>query len=167
MCPHGVPPHHCADCGDDTVTFTVPGIPQGKGRARAAIIRGFARIYTPEKTRSYEGTIAWCGAAAMAGRPPFLVPMALALLIRCQIPASWSKKKRVEALNGDLVPATKPDVDNILKAVGDGLNGVVWADDVQIVRVNIEKGYAETPGIVVTAAPAMLGRPPQPELLLA
>lgn len=35
------------------------------------------------------------------------------------------------------------------KAIFDGMNGVVWKDDVQVVEVRKRKRYAETPGVVV------------------
>ena len=44
--------------------FTVPGVPQGKGRARF----GNGRTYTPAKTVAYEGLIALAGQQAMEGR---------------------------------------------------------------------------------------------------
>ena len=51
------------------LTFTVPGTPIGKGRARATIAGGHARMYTPEKTVSYEGLVANRAQVAMAGAP--------------------------------------------------------------------------------------------------
>nr|DAQ86101.1 MAG TPA: Endodeoxyribonuclease RusA [Caudoviricetes sp.] len=43
-----------------------------------------------------------------------------------------------------------PDADNIAKAVLDGLNGVVYADDKQIVELKVIKAYAEVPRVEVT-----------------
>lgn len=39
------------------------------------------------------------------------------------------------------------------------MNGVVFRDDVQIVRVRAEKVYAETPGLDVTLIPYAMMRP--------
>ena len=36
-------------------------------------------------------------------------------------------------LNGELLPAKKPDIDNIVKAVLDALNEVAYRDDTQAV----------------------------------
>jgi len=131
------------------IAFTVPGQPQGKGRPKATSRGGFVRMYTPAKTASYEGMIAVLGQEAMAGRPPLACAISLELDIRHQVPASWSRKKRDQALRGSLWPTTKPDVDNVLKAIGDGLNGVAWIDDVQVVQVSLTKRYSETPGVLV------------------
>lgn len=135
------------------ITFTVPGQPQGKGRPKASRFGGGVRMYTPAKTASYEGLIAHAGQAAMAGRALMEGAAFVALDIRCQVPASWSKKKRAQALAGEIHPTTKPDVDNVEKAIFDGLNGVVWRDDVQVIEVAKRKRYAEAPGVVVTIRP--------------
>ena len=131
------------------VEFKVPGEPQGKGRPRATTINGMARLYTPKKTASYEGLIAHAAALAMAGRPPLSEPVRLDIDIVCTVPASWSGKKRRQALAGAIRPAKKPDADNVVKAVCDGLNGVVWVDDVQAVEGGWRKVYGPTPGVSV------------------
>lgn len=135
------------------ITFTIPGQPQGKGRARATAVGGRARMYTPAKTASYEGLISMVAGSAMAGRELIEGAAFVALDIRCQVPASWSKKKQAQALAGEIHPTTKPDVDNVEKAVFDGLNGVVWRDDVQVIEVSKRKRYSAVPGVVVTIKP--------------
>jgi Holliday junction resolvase RusA-like endonuclease len=137
---------------DKKVTFTVPGEPQGKGRPRATIRAGHAATYTPEKTRSYEGVIAVAAQGAMRGRQPFAGACAVDLDILVSVPASWSQRKRAQALNGVLWPTKKPDVDNVEKAIFDAMNGIVWRDDVQVVDVVKRKRYAETPGVRVVVA---------------
>lgn len=105
-------------------------------------------MYTPQKTASYEGLVAQMAHAAMAGRPLATGPVKVDIDIRLQIPASWSKKKAMAACGG--VAATKkPDIDNVEKALFDGLNGVVWVDDVQVIEVTKRKRYVETPGVVI------------------
>ena len=56
-------------------------------------------------------------------------------------------------LNGDIMPG-KPDLDNVVKAVLDALNGTVFTDDSQVVSLvagkhwqNAEEGYG--PGVDV------------------
>ncbi|MFX8637221.1 RusA family crossover junction endodeoxyribonuclease, partial [Acinetobacter baumannii] len=48
---------------------------------------------------------------------------------------------------------SRPDGDNVLKAVGDGLNAVLWRDDAQIAEASIRKIYSETPGLEIEVHP--------------
>jgi len=127
----------------------VPGHPVGKGRAKAARRGKFITMYTPEKTVNYEGLVAHSAHAAMAGRELILGAVLVDLDIRLPIPESWSGKKKKMAIDGLLMPTKKPDIDNIFKACADGMNNVVYKDDVQIVETSQRKRYAETPGVVV------------------
>ena len=55
-------------------------------------------------------------------------------------PQSLSKKERNEIDNGKIVPkTTKPDIDNLTKAILDALNGIAWKDDAQVAQINIQK----------------------------
>lgn len=131
------------------IQFVVPGNPVGKGRAKAARRGKFITMYTPEKTANYEGLVAHSAQVAMNGRPLISGPIAVELDIRISIPASWSGKRKGMAQRGEIAATKKPDIDNVEKAIFDGLNGVVWKDDVQAVHVSKRKRYAETPGVVV------------------
>lgn len=133
--------------------FTIPGAVVGKGRPRVTTIGGFARMYTPEKTAAYEGLVAHAAHAAMAGRALIEGPVRIELMIVCAVPASWSQKKQRMALRGELIPTTKPDADNVVKAICDGCDGVVWRDDVQAADGAWSKRYGATPGVVVTITP--------------
>jgi Holliday junction resolvase RusA-like endonuclease len=135
--------------GAPAVRFTVPGKPVGKGRPRIGRVGAHARMFTPEKTVSYEGLVGWTAAQAMAGRSLLLGPVGVAMHIGLDVPASWSKVKQAKALIGQIHPATKPDMDNVVKAIFDALNGVVWKDDVQVVSLSVGKQYAEAPGVFV------------------
>lgn len=124
-------------------SFTVPGVPVGKGRPR--FVKATGRAYTPEKTASYESLIAYAASQAMRGADPISTPVGVKVQAVFPIPASWSQKRKADAH----WHTSKPDGDNILKAVGDALNGIVWADDKQIARTSIAKVYGETPGLHV------------------
>jgi Holliday junction resolvase RusA-like endonuclease len=114
-------------------------------------------LYTPTKTANYEGLVAMAAQTALAGRPRFEGPVAVCLQIDCEVPASWSKKKQAQAYTHEVRPTTKPDVDNVVKAIFDGCNEVLWRDDVQVVDVMLSKRYAVTPGVHVTVRPARMG----------
>ena len=136
--------------GGILIDFTVPGQPYGKGRPRAGKTRaGKVVLYTPEKTVSYEYLVAIVAQQAMKGRPLLTGPVDVFMSISLEIPASWSKLKQQRALAGQIRPTTKPDIDNVEKAIYDAVNGIVWKDDVQVVDVAKRKQYSLTPGVVV------------------
>lgn len=66
------------------------------------------------------------------------------LYIYAPIPASFSKRKRAEIEDGERLPLTKPDIDNIAKLWLDGMKGVI-EDDSRVTRLIVEKHYAENP----------------------
>lgn len=66
------------------------------------------------------------------------------------IPKAFSKVKANDAINGDIRPTTKPDCDNVIKAVLDALNGIAYYDDKQVVSVSCNKYYGETGCLKIT-----------------
>lgn len=146
-----------------SIRFVVPGQPQGKGRPRVGTIGGHARMFTPQKTVAYEGFIALQAQIAMAGHDLLEGPVEVRMFIACQVPASWSQKKQRDALAGLVVPTSKPDIDNVVKAVFDGINGVVWRDDVLVVDLALRKRYSASPRVeveIVPLQPETIARPP-------
>lgn len=130
-------------------TFTIPGQPVPKGRPKFARRGAHVVAYTPQKTASYENLVKLAASTAMQGIEPTARPVALSVTLNLQIPASWSNKRRAAAVAGTICATKKPDADNVLKGIKDGCNGIVWADDAQVVRIMIEKRYSETPSAVV------------------
>ena len=131
------------------IAFTIPGAPQGKGRPRVGKVGAHARLFTPAKTVSYEGLVAHAAMAAMRGGPLLDAPAGVNVFIDAPVPASWSAKKQRMALAGEVLPTTKPDADNVVKAIFDGCNGVLWRDDVLVVDLRVRKRYAQTPCVRV------------------
>lgn len=130
------------------IYFVVPGQPVGKGRPRASSRGGFVRMYTDAKTLSYEQLIAKQATYAMGHLEVLATPISMRIVALYNIPVSWSKRKQQLALNGELIPG-KPDLDNVAKAVLDALNGVVYQDDKQVIRLVIEKSYSFEPRVEV------------------
>jgi Holliday junction resolvase RusA-like endonuclease len=133
----------------DAIEIVLPGLPRGKGRPRFAVRGKHAVAYTDDKTASFEGALRMAGGIAMGGRQPLDGAVSLIMTAVFPIPASWSKTKRADANVGNIRPTGKPDVDNLLKCV-DGLNGVVWRDDAQIVRATVIKRYGSSPETVIS-----------------
>lgn len=119
------------------ITFTVPGRVGGKGRPKFSRAGSFVRVYTPAKTRSDEANVKSYAMAAMQGRKPLEGPLWLDIRVQLVPPPSWSRRKRAEAF----FVTGKPDLDNVLKLIGDALNGVCWVDDAQISVVQFARTY--------------------------
>lgn len=128
------------------LAFKIDVEPVGKGRPR------FTRdghAYTPERTRKFEAAVRAHAYEFMrrmsAQRIPEGVPIDVRVVALFPIPKSWPKKKKAEATK--LIP--RIDVDNVLKAVLDAMNGVVFEDDRQIIKAIAEKRYSDAPGVVI------------------
>ena len=132
------------------VTIHLPGPPRGKGRPRFGRRGEFVAVWTDKKTLSYEESLSEAGVMAMAGQEPRLGALSVRIDAAMAIPESWSRRKRQEALSGDLMPTGKPDFDNIAKIVGDALNKIVWKDDSQIIVSSFRKFYSGSPGLTVS-----------------
>lgn len=125
------------------ITFTIPGEPVAKGRARSFIRAGHVAHYTPDKTARYENLVKLAAQQAMVGEPPIDGPVALVVRAFLSIPQSWSQKKQRSAATGEITPTKRPDLDNIVKAIKDGANGVTWKDDSQVIDVIASKRYGQ------------------------
>ena len=109
------------------VTFEIDGQPLPKQRPR---VRN-GRAYTPSKTRAYESRVAWLARAEMGPREPMTGNVCVDLQFRRK---------------GD----RRADLDNMCKAVLDGLNGIVYNDDYQVTGITAGVEYgARVPGVRV------------------
>ena len=129
------------------VTFKVDATPVPKGRARYVRRGNYISTYTPEKTRTYETLIKEAAREAMGASEPLETPVSLYLYIRVPIPKSCTKKRLEAISDGSEKPSKKPDASNILKSVEDGMNGVVYHDDSQIINLHVSKVYSSLPGV--------------------
>ena len=106
------------------------------------------RTYTPEKTRTYEDRVKSFGRLAMSGAP---MTGPLKAVLRIHLPALKSGPKALRSAP----PTGRPDLDNVVKAVLDALNGVLYADDAQVVTLEAYKRRCdpgEEPGVGVLVA---------------
>lgn len=112
--------------------FSIHMVPVPKARPRLSRYG----VYTPKKTKDFEQEFllragAYCPTQPMHG--------ALQLSIRFIMP---SPKKCKHAF-----PVSRPDLDNLAKAVMDAMNGRFYVDDSQIVKLILEKNYGIAPRI--------------------
>lgn len=137
------------------VAFTVPGPPVGKGRPKFARRGSFVTAYTPQKTASYESLVKLAAGDVMRGHDLLSGPLVAIIEARSTPPASWSKKKKNVALESGLF-TSKPDLDNLAKAILDACNGIVFQDDAQIAVLLAAKAYGDTAYTSVVIRPATI-----------
>lgn len=80
---------------------------------------------------------------------PLKCPVEMTLVFYMPIPASASKRVKVQMLNGIILPAKKPDFDNLAYLVTNALKGIVYVDDAQVTDCIIRKRYSDKPRTVI------------------
>lgn len=129
--------------------FHIDAEPVPKGRPKFSQVGGFMRAYTPKKTSDYESIVRATAQQAMGPTDLLETALGVYLYIRLPIPQSHSKKRKEACLSGQEKPIKKPDIDNLAKSVLDGMNGVIWKDDSQIVSLHVTKVYSSGSGVDV------------------
>lgn len=129
--------------------FEVIGKVKGKGRPRFSTRGKYVTTYTPESTVTYENWIKTCFLNQCKGYKPFLGAVKLTVYAYFKIPKSYTKKRKQFLLETKKNYTHKSDIDNIIKCVGDALNGVAFKDDAQITEINAIKEYGEEDKLVV------------------
>ena len=125
-----------------TLTFIIPGEPCAKGRPRVFVNGGKARGVTPKKTRNYEAMVAECAATARE-ESGGVWPLPAGTPVRVEVDAVFRRAGGLfRAKDSDeMIPrAKRPDVDNVAKAVLDGMDKAgIWQDDAQVVELVARK----------------------------
>lgn len=128
---------------DKLICFTVPGVPVPKARPRVTI-RG---TYTPKSTREFEGRVLYAWMEQSGDSFPPGAPLCVHVWAHFPIPKGGSRARRA-ALEG--APHTKRgDLDNVVKAVLDALNGAAFPDDAAVCQIFAAKDYRSEPGTAV------------------
>ena len=133
------------------IEFTVPGEPVAKGRARAFIRCGKIGHYTPDKTANYESLVRLFASRAMGNKPLMTEAIWLTVDAYFSIPRSWPARKQEDAEVMKVRKISRPDLSNVVKAVEDALNGIVWVDDSQVIQIRASKHYSRIPYIHIRA----------------
>lgn len=106
--------------------FVVPGPPVPKERARVTIVQApngkrKGRGFTPERTAHYEAHVKLHALAA-----------------RCKLTRwPWQDKTARFGIKVEVFRSVeRGDLDNFVKSIKDGCNGVVWPDDRQVTCID-------------------------------
>src|SRR5262245_27972633 len=126
------------------VEFTVLGepVPQGSMRSLGA---GRPTVHANRRElEPWRQAVAAAALEAIRGRPILVGPLELRATFVCARPKSHYRTGRHA---GELKPsapaysATRPDLDKLLRSIGDALTGIAFRDDAQLVVVHAEKHY--------------------------
>lgn len=120
---------------------------QGKVQAKQRVRLGRYSRYTPEQTKNYENWVKLSFINQYPNFKPLENELVVSIKAYFEIPKSVSKKKREQMLKGSIRPTIKPDLDNIAKSILDALNKLAYVDDKQIVFLEVEKFYDESPRV--------------------
>lgn len=120
-------------------SFIVEGRPVPKARPRVA--RGHA--YTPKRTKEYEEIV------RIAYKNAGGTKLEGAVFMRIR---AVYKAPKNSLLYHDRTK--KPDLDNIAKAILDGLNGIAYEDDAQISFLQVKKVYGEEDFTIIEVSEA-------------
>ena len=116
--------------------FEVPGKVRGKQRARIFFDgnSGKMRGKTPEQTVNYENWVKMCFLQKYRQVEPTSEPLEVHISAFFVRPKSNKKKEPV---------TVRTDLDNIAKSILDALNGLVYVDDRQVVRLHASKEWGD------------------------
>lgn len=128
------------------IRCVIPGEPVAQGRGRAVRFGDSVRVIDPAKSRSWKGVarVFMVQARARAISGPIEGPVSVTIVLTWTLPKSAPKR------NPPTWKVTKPDADNVAKAVLDAACGILFLDDNSVVRLVVEKRYGPEPSVSVT-----------------
>lgn len=138
------------------MTLVIPGHPEPQPRAKARRCGGFVRMYTPDTADAWKSAV-----RAEARKAPWRYPKGVPVWLRITFvlarpQAHFRRRKGIVELRDDAPPfvVTKPDIDNLTKAVMDAMGPGpdwrgLWDDDCQVAHLEAVKLYGPDCGAVV------------------
>lgn len=121
--------------------------PVAQARPRATRMGQGIRLYDPKKTADFKKQLRMLAIAEQI--EPLQGSLKAEIWFYREVQKSISRKEHDRRTAGIARPIVKPDVDNYIKSTLDGLNGILWRDDAQIVDLIAHKYYADQPRIEI------------------
>ena len=113
------------------ITIFLDPLPQSRPRFSNG------RAYEEKRLTEYKEVLKWCFLSKMEGTPPTPAPVAVDIKF-------FRKYAAISRRFGDC--------DNLVKAVQDACNGILWADDSQVVRLTAAKYTSNFPRVEIDIA---------------
>lgn len=129
----------------ERASFRIDGIPIPKGRPRATARGAYTILYTPKATKEYEEHVAKTASKHIPKTGMILGPISISLVFYLKPPKKYAKKMGTPHV-------TRPDVDNLAKAILDGLEGILYKNDAQVTTLYTHKCYGDTPRVGVSVS---------------
>ena len=138
--------------GDTTHFHYYEGEVVAKQRAR---VTKSGRSFTPKRTADFEKLVKEWGSREFSGNE---FPVTYPLTIDIDIDVRTADKDLLWAGNHGLTYPANNDIDNMAKSILDALNGVLYKDDKQVVRLNLSKSWGKEDGFTLMHSRAGLNK---------
>lgn len=121
----------------DSISFTVAGVPIPQGSSRAFVVKGRAVVTSTNKNLGQWRQRIATEAQRVADETGFYREgkFAYTVLADFYFPRTKSMGKKL------IRHTVRPDLDKVQRAVGDGITGILIADDATIDRWSVSKSY--------------------------
>lgn len=135
------------------IEFFVPGQPRTKGSPHIGRKKNGHAFMAPDSKLSsdWQKQVRHEAHIATGGRIPFGDKVAVTVCAEFVLPRPQGHYGKYGVKeSAPKHPASRPDLDKMLRSIKDGMRMVVYSDDGQVVRVNTVKRYAdpgEGPGV--------------------
>lgn len=123
--------------------FVILGKPKSKGRPRFSRRGKYIKTYTPSSTTEYEKLVKLSAIEQCKDQ----LNKEYTGLVKMSIKAYFKPNKGMSKKQHDLLIGQahlkRPDLDNLIKIICDGLNGIAYKDDNQVAIISAEKVYSD------------------------
>lgn len=128
-------------------SFLVRGVPAPQGSKRAITNRytgKAAMVESSKRVKPWRADIRAAAEGCMADTPPLVGPMSMTVTFVMPRPKGhYGSGRNADVLKDSAPrwPIGKPDLDKLLRAALDGMTGIVYVDDSQIIQLQVVKRY--------------------------
>lgn len=135
------------------MTITLPYPISANLYWRTCVIGKRAQTYVSAEAKAYKQHAAWLARAAGVR------------VLECEVSVAYVLHPKL-TVKGE-ASRVRCDLDNVLKVLGDAMNGVAWVDDKQIVEIHARIGEPVKDGaITISIEPVVITVPTQAQFAL-